>query len=299
MPTLVHENREDGDYESLVKKAATGDLINLCEARNESKDYRVCRRGILEYSEGRGFFLNGIIFRSYVGKCRNWFPYDTNDIIVMTDASIIWIHDEAGNLKTETVYKNGPMIECVPHIFTESVLADEKRTDHTLLIQKSSARRLFAKKPQFWRGDEFVKHVRAIHKGFPNVRRMGHAKGPVFVIGNEYQLKTLDGTSVIHTSARPGKDKLVCTRGVIHETDGSLVFNEDMKQVFWNGEYDDLYPTRLSCVIRKDNRFYMPATDIYSGEPIFLKELPADNVESHPDGLLIDYKDNYAVLVIK
>lgn len=283
-------------YERALCKAITGDVIHLCEAQDNGKDYRVSVTGILERVENKGFYENGTFLVPFIGPCRDWFPFNGSEIIVVSDKNVVRLKKDG---LAEVIYAK-PVTDCAPHIYTQSVVVEERFGKQTLLLKEGVVKK--RKLSKFWGSSFVTRCVHVIHKNLGVERFMSDVRGPVFFEENSFVLKTEAGPKILHhvkrelTKQRYLKNVLVTPRGVVFPEDGLLTFNEDPETAFWEGAYDNLISTGQTVAIVKDKEIFV-ATG--GGTRVKLRELPFDSIEPHPHGLLIDHKDSYSVLVVR
>jgi hypothetical protein len=320
MATRISEIRTPGEYRDLVAASSTGDMIYLCETQagqNEESNIQGCYQGVVEQVQGKGYFLNGELWHSYPSGS-DWAPYQFWDptnpkmsdpelrIIAVTKLGVIWLYEKS---KKEIINKAGMSLWCFSHFYSGAVIVDEDSSDHTTLIQptKASRRQPAIKFPFPWKKTFYSKHIHQLKVKSKTLKDMGNPDGPVFRVGNEFRLITATENKLIHKTARVRIDHWLASQGNILFKDKDEILCNDA-DIIWSGPYDQdkVFPTPKGCgqlcVIQVENGLFFPGTH----RP-FKELLPGDNVEAHPDGLLIEHPTqtttgsvtSFSVLIIK
>jgi hypothetical protein len=303
MPTREHVEKQSSDYATALSEAVTGDIIRIGRAPNgEFPDFRVCKQGVLCRIPGKGFFLindsQPILVHRYHRESKDWFPYGENEILVVEDDRILFLHDRT---KVSEVYKKGPWITCQPHIFTESVIGYDTK-DSFLWISKHEARSRLTKKWKFWQGEFHTAHVQKFHSGKNIARDFGHPGGIVFYENGSFVLRSPSKEQVICSSTRSNpRDWIACAKGIVfgagHGKDETLRFNDDPKLTFYEGHYERIIPTPVSCAVLNRHKLFL--SDL-PGQP--LCEIAYDDPEyvmPHPHGILVYYDSQFSLIIIK
>jgi hypothetical protein len=303
MPELEHVTKQTGDFKALVRAAKTGDVIRIGRSPTEYPDFRVCRQGVLCKIPEKGFFLindgEPQLVHTYRGKCKDWFPYGENEILVILDEEILWLHDET---KSERVYRQGPWIQCEPHIYTESVIGYDQKSHKLLWIGKYQSEEKVAKGLVFWRSHFYTRHVREIYDGPNCPHDLGHPEGLIRFEKGTFTLHSPSGSKVVCTTNQSNpRGWIACGQGIVfpanHNGSEPLSFNDDPHRTFYCGHYDKVISTPYSCVILHNHILYHPENP---NVPFCNVAYDcSDNVMPHPYGVLTLYQSLFSLIVVK
>jgi hypothetical protein len=240
---------EEGTFPDLIKDAKTGDLIELGSVESHDVNYKPCNRGMMDYIQNDGFFLNNQRVLDYAGPCRDWFPYQGHGVIVVTDENTLYINEE--NPGKPMIVHTGSIISYQAHVATETVLVGEKKADNYLLIRSyDKLKRKWAMKwkewwkvRDWWKKEFVTKHVQPLNVTYPTPVHTGHPDGIVALIHGNFILVAPDQEDrIIHETRQfPPKKWIACKKGIVDVVNGSLCFNEG--QTFYEGRSTDVVPT--------------------------------------------------------
>lgn len=315
--------REEGETEDLIRTAKTGDLIKVCQFECSSDitttgemllNWKPCRRGVIQFVEEVGFFLNGRKMFSFTCECRDWFPYRGGEIVVMTDHKLIRLFYGKAEGSTEmteqqeVIHQNGEIMSCEPHLATESILVDDKNVG-TLLIKRFAKKigtvdrtKMLASKvwaatrnPRslgdiklmdlYWKKSFATKHIQplVVPHNYGQFS-MNDKHGIVCLIEGKKFIRVfpdIEETVFEATHDYSHRKWEVCGGNILNKEDARVYFNDATDNPAYVGRYNDVLLAGNYCLIKKGAELYLP---FRQEKPLATIEI--DDERQHPSGLV-------------
>ena len=322
---------EEGKTEDLIRKARTGDLIEVCTFQCASDattigqmaiEWKPCRNGVIQAVSGEGFWLNGRKIFTHTEEFVDWFPYRDGEIIVMSSDKLTRLfHDEEKVERSEVIHQHGQVSACYPHIFTESLIVDDRNFGPLLVKQfvknftPIDRARLVASKAwaaatkrsfgdikalgQYWNKKFATQHVQSIVMPLnPGTYSLNDSRGVICLVEGRKFIRVfpdMEEQEIFQASQDWHRRKwIACSGKILNLEETRIYFNEDTENPLYVGKYDDVYMAGTSCLIRKRAELFLPFDRTH---PVTTVEM--DDTAQHPSGLMFRRGTTCYLLIVK